>query len=523
MAERSSVAMARERDDPAVLPLIILTVALILHAAGVLLASLDLPLLEAHGFRQTQTANTVYWILEGGPLVLYETPVGGAPWAIPFEFPIFHWIVAVVSLLGVPLDFAGRLVSFLFLVACLAPILSIGRRLSLSSRTVWVFAVLFFACPLHIFWGRAFLIETCALFFALLFFSAYLAALARPTAWPLARAAGLGCLAILAKATTLPAFSFLAGLMFLGGFVRALRSEGRAVRLGPWIALSVVLVLPYPVGLGWIAITDAVKLANGLLGPTLRTENLHWHNYGSSDFRFSVVFWQGIVVGRILPDIYGLAPAFPVALVTVALFYKRWRIYALLPLICFFIPLVIFTGLHTIHNYYQVAIAVFLLAALAFGIVALTERLGSRPVVFVTAAVAALQLLGFAFGGYRNQLSGLHPFWSDVLAAAETVRDRTPHDTAVIVFGINWASSLHYYARRKGVAMLDIRRPGGDATDPVIDDPEAYLGGLALGAVVVCEPPLPERTFDRDAAARLAARFPETVRHGACMVHLPPS
>src|SRR5262245_5390007 len=52
------------------------------------------PIFEQHGFRQTQTALSTYWILQGGPWIAYETPVLGAPWALPFEFPTYQLAAA---------------------------------------------------------------------------------------------------------------------------------------------------------------------------------------------------------------------------------------------------------------------------------------------------------------------------------------------------------------------------------------------------------------------------------------------
>jgi hypothetical protein len=37
----------------------------------------------------------------------YDTPVLGYPWSIPFEIPLYQWIVACVSRLGLSIDVAG--------------------------------------------------------------------------------------------------------------------------------------------------------------------------------------------------------------------------------------------------------------------------------------------------------------------------------------------------------------------------------------------------------------------------------
>jgi hypothetical protein len=57
-----------------------------LFALSILCLGLFQPLLDPFSFRQTQTALTTYWLVRGGPIFAYETPMGGYPWSIPFEF-----------------------------------------------------------------------------------------------------------------------------------------------------------------------------------------------------------------------------------------------------------------------------------------------------------------------------------------------------------------------------------------------------------------------------------------------------
>ena len=65
--------------------------------------TLSLPLVEAHAFRQTQTAWTaVIYHREGINLFQTPMPTLGPPWVVPFEFPLFQGIAAVAMDLGVP-------------------------------------------------------------------------------------------------------------------------------------------------------------------------------------------------------------------------------------------------------------------------------------------------------------------------------------------------------------------------------------------------------------------------------------
>ena len=59
--------------------------------------TLDRPLLEKHAFRQTQTAYTARIFHEQGIDLLHpKVPVLGEPLEVPFEFPLFQALAALV-------------------------------------------------------------------------------------------------------------------------------------------------------------------------------------------------------------------------------------------------------------------------------------------------------------------------------------------------------------------------------------------------------------------------------------------
>src|SRR5690242_19652972 len=82
---------------------------LFLHAAYFLWIGVDRPALDYYAFRQTQTALSAYWLWKDGFRLIYETPVVGFPWSIPFEFPTYQWLVALLREIGVPIDIGARL------------------------------------------------------------------------------------------------------------------------------------------------------------------------------------------------------------------------------------------------------------------------------------------------------------------------------------------------------------------------------------------------------------------------------
>jgi hypothetical protein len=70
--------------------LISLAVFTAAFALAIAISHREQPILEFHGFRQTQTAITSYWMMQEGWQLDYQTPVAGYPWAIPFEFPLIQ-------------------------------------------------------------------------------------------------------------------------------------------------------------------------------------------------------------------------------------------------------------------------------------------------------------------------------------------------------------------------------------------------------------------------------------------------
>ena len=148
----------------------------------------------------------------------------------------------------------------------------------------------------------------------------------------------------------------------------------------------------------------------------------------------------------------------------------------------FFLPILIFTNLHIVHQYYQSANAVFAEAAATF-LVSELAAVGERKLaMFVTALLVAGEVARFA--NYEGPLGARdlsqHPFYT----AAKLVEQYTKPDSALIVVGIDWSPEIHYYAERKGVA-LPMWAPL-DQAKRLFGNPDIMMGGLSTAAVVDC-------------------------------------
>ena len=441
-------------------------------------------LMEAYALRQTQTALTSYWMQREGWHFAYSTPVAGYPWSIPFEFPIYQYCVALIGeFTHANLDRVGRLVSFAFLLACILPASAIARRLKLPREVLPIFCALLFTSPLYVFWGRSFMIETTAVFFSLaaiafaldfiesgeryrsvVFFSIF---------------ASLGCLQ---KITTGGPVVLVLGCIWLLAVLHR-----RAWRWGN-IAVAVCgFAVPLLLAVAWTRYSDNVKLANPL-GAQLTSAALSDWTFGTLAQKISFGSYRGVLWNRVI--VLNAAGIVGVFLLLGSLTFRRTRTLVLWALLLFVSPVVIFTNLQIIHEYYQTASTVFLIGALAIAVGCWLPAVAPRAVIpVVTAVLMAFNLhafykhkteagLTYAALAKRPYNTTTHP----ALGLAANVKELVPETSGVITFGLDWASILPYYAQRKSFAVPLFFKQ----YDLVWTDPQRFLGDVPLGAIVIC-------------------------------------
>ena len=434
--------------------------------------------LDHYSFRQTQTALTAYWLAKNGFALAYETPVVGPPWSIPFEFPIYQWIVAVLSTrTGAPLDATGRLVSFGFLVGCLFPVAKIVRRLALPPIVFPTFCALLLSAPTYVYWGRTFMIETAALFFCVVAIRWFVDLLLRIDE---RRAMVLFTLfmsiGILQKGTTGAPVLLVLAAVFVVDRMRAPRLRELAVAAG-------CFGIPLAVGIAWAAYTDRVKLLNPFAATALTTTALRGWNFGTVAQRLSPDLFRDVVWKEILAKNCGGIAG--IALLVAGLFVRsRARPIVVASLALGIVPLFVFTNLHIEHSYYQAANVVFFLFAIAVVLgCALPERIASTWLPSaMTVALVAGNVAGFV-SEYGDWVS--HEFTvanSKELALASIIRNGVPPDHTFVAFDLEWTSSLAYLSQRKGFMVADVFKD----YDAMRRDPSKFVDAARLGAVVAC-------------------------------------
>ncbi|MDR3474697.1 MAG: phospholipid carrier-dependent glycosyltransferase [Devosia sp.] len=467
--------------------LYVLFAVVVIHAVWALIAGISQPLIDEYSFRQTQTAISAYWLMRGGAWLAYETPVLGAPWAAPFEFPIYQLLSAGLAQIGVPLDMAGRLINFAFFMACLLPLRLLARSMRLSQTAFWFVAILFLSSPLYVYWSRTFMIESCALFFSLL----WLACLARyietrKNLWLIAAIIS-GCLGVLAKSTTFPAFGLIGGISTAVVLFRSWRGGVPLPKLGATaLAFAAIGCVPLVAGFVWVGYSDAVKLANPF-GPHLTSAALTTWNFGTLKQRLDGTLWSNALVPRTLPQALGVLWPVTLLIILAGLARRNVALWIAASILGFFTPFLLFTNLYFVHAYYPYAAAIFLAAGagIALDRIFLAKW---RPIGLALLVVLVGSQLYFFHRNYAHFLFD-DPNKDDVYRASMIVKASTPPNSSVLVFGVDWSSIVPYLSERKGLAMANW------VADPlygqVLADPQHFLGDRPLGAIVVCDPQLP--------------------------------
>ena len=461
----------------------ILTISVAIIATWVAVFYAGQPLLERHGFRQTQTALTSYWMIREGWQLAYQTPVAGYPWAIPMEFPLFQSLAALITWLGgFQLDPVGRLLSFCFVLACAWPAFEIVRRLNLPREVAWVFCTLLWSSPIYLFWGRTFMIETAALFFTLAALP-YTFDLRGPDPhWRSALFFALfGTLGMLQKITTAaPVFMVMAFMLLF------LNVKNAGLRIPAWRQISCVALAFVPmiiIALLWYSYTDSIKIQN-IPGFYLTSSTLSKWNFGTIAQRLDpgvlkLIFWDRVLTNNAagIIGLFLLSGA-------VVIGKRPVNMIIAVSLFLFVLPVLIFINLHYVHDYYQSSSVVFLIFALAVAVVLWLPKLTGRYAI-VPLVVILLTISNFYHfrADYANNLRmPIDVLQTTTLAVSDIIRRYTPPNSAIVVFGNDWNSDIAYYSQRKSFTVPNWFK----GYDKVWFEPGSFIGNKYLGAIVFC-------------------------------------
>ncbi len=416
--------------------------------------TLDQRLLEAHSFRQTQTAfQTLEFHRVGIDLLRPIVPVLGSPWSIPFEFPLFQALASIPMSWGIGADAANRLVGLGFFILTAGALWTL-MRLTTDRLVAAIALIVFSFSPFAILWSRASLIEYMATAAAL---GWVISAIRwRQTSnWRWAAVAGfLGAIAATVKVTT--AIPWIAPILLF-----SLPSE-KSIRLGAkqWFqtrlrpAFLTILAVPALASLSWTLHSDAVKRASDTTA-WLTSGALRSWNVGTIEQRLSGDNLN-VILDRIDTLIIGRGWLIIAVIAVVAIGRHRgfWIGMLLVPLLA----IGGFFNLYLAHDYYLAAITPALAALLAIGIrtTAVWMRISKRWVVPTLGAITILWVaatLGFAQNYWNPAYTEFGP-----PEASREIADLTDADEYSMVRAttrFSWSPHIFYYADRRGMMLRE--------------------------------------------------------------------
>lgn len=445
-------------------------------------------------FRQTQTALTAYWLIKEPHTFAYITPVLGAPWSMPFEYPIYQWLAVFLTKAGVPLVAAGRLISFAAFVGCLIPLWTMAQDLKISRRAFLLVVAVYLACPFYIYWSRTFMIETTALFFSLCWLAGLVRGRNKPSLLLWLVTLGFGCLAVLAKSTTFLSIGPIAGAVYLYDAFAWLRRDRSASSAYGLLWRGLLFLVPIMVGAAWVAASEHFRAANAF-SLHLTPEALRAWNFGTLAQRFDL---RETILAS-LKQAFGYISLLVPLLIALALIHGRYRTAILFAAAGYLSPFFIFTNVHIVHPYYQSSNAIFACIAVGLSIASMIDKGLRKTAVVILVCLVASQL--HYFREYFWSPVATDNVSSPLVLTARAARDATKPDESLLFFGDEWSSVIPFYSERKSLGIPFFTPP--QIFEKIIADPQPFLDGARLAGVIDCRLPPQWQTYKPEQMAKI--------------------
>jgi hypothetical protein len=431
--------------------LFLFVAALILHGMAALVGFGN-TLNDCHFFRQTQTAISTYYTVKNGFSIDYITPVMGAPWSIPMEFPLYQWIVAAIVRWGhLPLEATGRAINLFFFYATLFPLFGLLRYWLPAKEKCWLLLTFVVLNPTYLFWSRTFMIESTALFFAVLFAWAFVGLLKYGKLVFMAIAMVALTFAGTVKITTIPVYLLIA----IGVYLWFWRHEQQPLKrqtVVRYLAYGMVCVgIPLLLAMAWTVHADQVKALNPLAADFITSGALTSWNFGTLEQRLSANVWGTILShALIFFHIFGVTnvsnfvvPNLFIVMLVGLCFNSKRRMEITLSLGLFFVLPLIFTNVHYAHNYYGYPNALFISIVLGFIFLSFIEN-GNKKLrqstlfVFIPLCLFLhLRLYSLSYFPLQEQN---HPYPQ----IASVVKMSLNENDVMLIYGCDWDPTLAY-------------------------------------------------------------------------------
>src|SRR5205823_5136473 len=160
-----------------------------------------------------------------------------------------------------------------------------------------------------------------------------------PTIPILAGAVVSGSLAVLAKATTFPAFALLGAGLIAAKTITLWRKDGPFLKFIIFVAIA--CSIPLVVENIWVVYTDAIKAENPIASELVSSSLLLWL-FGTWRQRASFVLWHDVILGRAILEVFGYGAIGALLIIGFVLTGRRSFVVGLAAVAAFLAPLLIF-------------------------------------------------------------------------------------------------------------------------------------------------------------------------------------
>ncbi len=431
-------------------------VALLLLAVLARLRNLDSPISGSYTFRTTQTAWGIRSVADGAlsPFSI-QTPVLGAPWKIPFEFPFFQIVAGLFSRsTGFSVEASGRVISIAFFILTAIIFYIICRKYFefITSSTV---LIIFLFNSHNLEYGSSVLIEYCALFFALLAFLLAYNYFESHDSKFLVYFFPAASLAALVKITTSMIW------VLIGVIVLAIIEKQK---FKSSLLLFITAVVAHVPAYLWTRWADHQK-ASSPMTEWLTSKNLQEWNFGTLKQRIFYFDWQRTLGNIFFPSVIG-GTFLALGLLILAVSFGKHRRASFCFLVLFVSGPMIFTNLYFVHDYYWTAVLPAFLFIVGAGLEVLPTAWIERGnpsnkqsnIFQVCVAVAIVVASWFSPYGMRHfdvfaKEGSISYSDDDIAIAVEILTKHTSSDDNIIIVGADWNPQILYFSDRKGLMI----------------------------------------------------------------------
>src|ERR1700680_626704 len=416
------------------------------------LPNLNAPLLAISPFRQTETAYpALIYHQQGINLLIPQLPVLGKPWQVPFEFPLFQAMAAVIMDLGGAVDWAMRMSAVICFMGTALALWGLVRHL--STRTAAGLALLvFLASPFTVWWSRASMIEYMATGLSVGYVWAGMIWIDKRQRGFALLAIALGTLAMLVKVTS-AVFWMVPLFLYWGTVSRPPWRDWLRERLRTSAAL---FAIPLVACVIWTHHADDIKAASPATS-WMTSQALVGFNFGYVGQRFDLHQWSRII-HPFDAQVTGL-PFWIFAVVCVIAILRERRAVWVGIILAGALPILTFMNLYAVQGYYLAAGTPVDAAVLGYALDAVIRYWRPMPLraatmLLIIAWLGATLYIQRDFVASSYAIPPSDP--SNVLPQARELDAGTRPQDLIVFDGLSWSPAVPYYAHRRGMMLLPI-------------------------------------------------------------------